>query len=182
MTEQANPWKEAVIEALIVNHTLRKEHEEDPKLALAALIDWECKIALDPAVSSEAQALIDKGRKEALPSQEWSEEDEKWLQMVPEPLRATAKRHGRALFSISMHAGAIGHAMGEIQRMNAGNRRVGQALLVLQSASNDLCLRALAQCGKTAKDLQACQQDINFIGAVAEQELDRQAGKIILPN
>jgi hypothetical protein len=53
-----NPWKSAVIEALIVNHIFRVSHESDPVRALADLVDWECKVALDPAVSKEAQELV----------------------------------------------------------------------------------------------------------------------------
>jgi hypothetical protein len=63
--EKLNPWKRAIIEGLIVNHILHTDHETAPVKALAALIDWECKTALDPAVSKEAQELIEKYRKDA---------------------------------------------------------------------------------------------------------------------
>lgn len=58
--EKRNPWKRAIIEGLIVNHILNAAHEADPIKALAALVDWECKIALDPAVSKEAQGRTSK--------------------------------------------------------------------------------------------------------------------------
>lgn len=73
-TEQ-NAWREAVIDELVVCHIYRKEHDEDPRKAIAEAIAWNMKIALDPAVSKEAQDLYDKGiaegRRQALltPSQ-----------------------------------------------------------------------------------------------------------------
>jgi|PlaIllAssembly_1097288.scaffolds.fasta_scaffold57489_2 hypothetical protein len=51
---EMNPWKEVIIEALIVDFILSAEHETDPKKALADLIAWETTVALDPRVSTEA--------------------------------------------------------------------------------------------------------------------------------
>jgi hypothetical protein len=51
-----------LIDRLVVLHIYRKEHETDTALALKDLIDYEVQIALDPQVSSDAQALIDRGR------------------------------------------------------------------------------------------------------------------------
>jgi hypothetical protein len=50
------------LDALTINWALKAEHETDARLAVADLIAAETAIALDPAVSSDAQALIDKGR------------------------------------------------------------------------------------------------------------------------
>ena len=55
-----------LIDRLVILHIYRKEHEDNPALALKELIDYEVQIALDPQVSSEAQALIDRGREQAL--------------------------------------------------------------------------------------------------------------------
>jgi hypothetical protein len=55
-------FKEIVIDALVVNCIYRAEHETNPGMALADLIAWEQRCALDPAIISEAQALIDRGR------------------------------------------------------------------------------------------------------------------------
>ena len=63
--EARNPWKQAIINELIVSHILHTDHETDPIKALAALVDYECKVALDPAVSKEAQELIEPYRKDA---------------------------------------------------------------------------------------------------------------------
>ena len=61
-----NDWKECVIDALIVCFIYQKEHEENPRKALYDLIEYETKLALDPQVSGSAQALIDKGRDQAM--------------------------------------------------------------------------------------------------------------------
>lgn len=55
-----NAWKEAVIEACVVNHL--SWDEDDPRATLRNLINWETKVALDPKVSKAAQDLIELGR------------------------------------------------------------------------------------------------------------------------
>jgi hypothetical protein len=67
-TQPRNEWQEAVIDALIVNHIYRKEHDSDPRKALNELLAWEQSVALDPKVSAEAEALVEQGRKEAASS------------------------------------------------------------------------------------------------------------------
>lgn len=42
------------------------ESYPDARKAVAALIDWHCRVAVDPAVSSDARALIEQVRREAL--------------------------------------------------------------------------------------------------------------------
>jgi hypothetical protein len=63
--EKRNPWKLAIVNELITSHILTREYEDNPRKALAALVDYECNVALDPAVSKEAQALIELYRKDA---------------------------------------------------------------------------------------------------------------------
>lgn len=58
----SNQWQVALIEELVSIGILTPEHENDPKLALYAIIDWHVQVALDPAVSEEAQQLIEWGR------------------------------------------------------------------------------------------------------------------------
>lgn len=65
---ERDPWKEAVIEALVCNHIYRKEHDDDPRKALNELLAWEQAVALDPKVSSAAEALVEQGRRSALSS------------------------------------------------------------------------------------------------------------------
>ena len=42
--EKRNPWKQAIINELVVSYILRADHNTDPRKALAALIDYECKV------------------------------------------------------------------------------------------------------------------------------------------
>lgn len=60
-TAKPSDWKQAIDDELV---TLESTADSYPtaKDALKALIDWHVSVALDPQVSSEAQALIDKGR------------------------------------------------------------------------------------------------------------------------
>ena len=60
-----DPWKAAVIDALVTAHIYTAAHESDPRGALKALLAYEQAVALDPAVSSDAAALIERGRREA---------------------------------------------------------------------------------------------------------------------
>lgn len=55
------PWKEAVISELVVSHIYQAKHDTDPRKAIQDAISWNTDIALDPLVSSDAQALIDRG-------------------------------------------------------------------------------------------------------------------------
>ena len=55
--ERVEQWKEAVIDACVVSWVLKKEHENNPHMAVADLCSWCHSIALDPKVSSEAKAL-----------------------------------------------------------------------------------------------------------------------------
>lgn len=54
-------FRDVVIEGLAVSHSLTAEHETNPRKAVADLISWHVQVALDPAVSSQAQALIERG-------------------------------------------------------------------------------------------------------------------------
>ena len=63
--EAPNPWREAVHDALVILFELNEKNAEDPRQAVADLVAAEVRIALDPAVSSDAQALIDRGKAEA---------------------------------------------------------------------------------------------------------------------
>lgn len=68
--EAPNPWKEAVHDALVINWAFTAEHEDNPRKAVSDLIAQEVRMALDPLISSDAQALIDRGRAEAEPLRE----------------------------------------------------------------------------------------------------------------
>lgn len=55
-------WKQAVIDELVCCHIYNSSHEDDPRKAIKDAIAWSVDVALDPQVSSDAQALIDKER------------------------------------------------------------------------------------------------------------------------
>lgn len=52
-------WKEVLLNELIIDHIYTKEHETNPRKAIHDAITWNCQVALDPAVSSDAQKLRD---------------------------------------------------------------------------------------------------------------------------
>lgn len=62
---QERQWREAVLNELIVAHIYTKEHDTNPTKAIHDAITWNCQVALDPAVSSDAQALIAQERERA---------------------------------------------------------------------------------------------------------------------
>lgn len=56
-----NEWREALINELCNIHVYSLVHDADPRRALQDVIDWHCGVAIDPAVSSDAAALIERG-------------------------------------------------------------------------------------------------------------------------
>jgi hypothetical protein len=63
-----NPWREAIDSALICAHLGTVDSFLNARAALNALIDWHVAVALDPEVSSDAQALIDRGAAAPVPA------------------------------------------------------------------------------------------------------------------
>ena len=57
-------WKDAVLHELIVGHIYQAAHDSNPRKAVQDAITWHVQVALDPLVSSDAQALIDRGAAE----------------------------------------------------------------------------------------------------------------------
>lgn len=55
-------WREAVHDELVTTWTLSAENKDDPRKALQDIINWHVRVSLDPAVSSDAQALIYQGK------------------------------------------------------------------------------------------------------------------------
>ena len=62
-----DPWREAIDAELVCLHLGTVDSFPDAGAALNALIDWHVAVALDPEVSSAAQALIDRGAAVAVP-------------------------------------------------------------------------------------------------------------------
>ncbi|MDR6853777.1 hypothetical protein [Variovorax guangxiensis] len=63
-SEARDEWKDTVMDALVTSAAFRKEHENDPEKALTALVKMKTCMALDPAISIEAEALVQRGRDE----------------------------------------------------------------------------------------------------------------------
>lgn len=57
----ASEWRDVVDDMLSVCHAVASD---DPRESINRLITWHVQVALDPSVSSDAQALIDRGRSE----------------------------------------------------------------------------------------------------------------------
>jgi len=105
----AKEWKDAVIEKLAITWAITSENANCPQKAVDALVVSQVAIALDPQVSSDAEALIERGR------QEMRAEVERLRGIVPEfleklndelcaeneRLRAEVERLGEALERIA---------------------------------------------------------------------------------
>lgn len=67
-TQPLNPWKDQIIEHLVVWHIYNAKHEDDPEKALQDLLNIETSCAVDPLVSKAARDLIQEGFDKALAS------------------------------------------------------------------------------------------------------------------
>jgi hypothetical protein len=67
-----NEWQDAIIDALVIRHIYQAKHDTDPRAALNAILDWEVMVALDPLVSSDAQALYQLGIQKGLEMTRWT--------------------------------------------------------------------------------------------------------------
>jgi hypothetical protein len=61
---KSNPWRDAIDDALVCAGLDCTSPDDSPRDAIYRLVQWQVQIALDPAVSGEAQALIDRGAAE----------------------------------------------------------------------------------------------------------------------
>lgn len=57
---ERDEWKNAIIDAAVVDWVYTKEHETNPRKAVGDLLARQAKIALDPAVSKEAHDLRER--------------------------------------------------------------------------------------------------------------------------
>ena len=62
----AQAFKDAIIDELAVCHILNKEHETNARKAVQDAITWNCQVALDPKVSSDAAALVAEAEKRGM--------------------------------------------------------------------------------------------------------------------
>lgn len=61
--DELRAWRDAVDRELTVIHSTAESYAT-PLDAVRALIDWHCAVAIDPRVSSEAEAMVERGREE----------------------------------------------------------------------------------------------------------------------
>lgn len=61
-----NPWKNVLIDKLIISHILKAEHETNPELALNDLLAYESQLTLDPKVSLSVAQLIATAKAEEI--------------------------------------------------------------------------------------------------------------------
>lgn len=64
MEAKDGPWKAAVIDQLIIAHTITAEHENDPLKAVQDLLAYHADIAVDPRVSGAAAKLVEQAKAE----------------------------------------------------------------------------------------------------------------------
>ncbi len=82
-------WKEAVINELIVAHIYSQVHDDSPRKAVHDAITWNCQVALDPAVSSDAQRLRDTYLQRAEAAERKAEEAERYKNPSDEAINAS---------------------------------------------------------------------------------------------
>jgi uncharacterized protein YbdZ (MbtH family) len=64
-------WKQAIDNELVSLHIGTAESFATPELALKEVIDWHVQVSLDPSVSSDAEALVERGRRAAAVPEGW---------------------------------------------------------------------------------------------------------------
>ncbi len=60
-----NKWQRAIDEEMVMTSQGVANDDDDPKVLLNKIITWHVQVALDPAVSSDAQALYQRGAQDA---------------------------------------------------------------------------------------------------------------------
>ena len=63
---ELHKWREAVINELVTAHIYTSEHDANPRKAVQDAITWNCQVATDPLVSSDAAGLVARGLEEAV--------------------------------------------------------------------------------------------------------------------
>jgi hypothetical protein len=100
--EPINHWKEALIDALVVDFLLNEENRNDPKRAIHDIINWNMQLARDPllaegdGVGVTDEELIAFARSRS-PWREWMESDGSLANAhfeLAELLRAAISRYG----------------------------------------------------------------------------------------
>lgn len=61
-SDGCDKWRQAIDHEMVVAHLGVAKPEDDPAALLHKIIQWHVDVALDPAVSASARALIEKER------------------------------------------------------------------------------------------------------------------------
>ncbi len=64
LAEQPNPWRDVIDNELVCSHLGTWESFPDATTALNAVLNWHIDVSLSPEVSSDAEALVQRGRDE----------------------------------------------------------------------------------------------------------------------
>lgn len=104
-SEEANPWKRAIVELAMVNHTYRAD--ASPKELLHEAIGFDVMAALDPAVSQAARDLIVAERERCAKVAETTH----FLIDIDDALSMTKRQHGE--YALKQAAAAIRRGGGE---------------------------------------------------------------------
>ncbi len=81
--QERDEWRDAVIDAAVVNWTYQKAHETDPRAAIHALLCQAQREALDPVISEEAAKLHAQLTASEQAREKIQTELHYWLKRVP---------------------------------------------------------------------------------------------------
>jgi hypothetical protein len=107
-SEAQDEWKDTVMDALVTSAAFRKEHENDPEKALTALVKMTTCMALDPAISIEAEALVQRGRDEVNGKSDITVSPPAHLLQALGQLKPLPEMTAMATWSASVHRREIG--------------------------------------------------------------------------
>lgn len=113
----------------------------------------------------------------------WSQDDIFWLGQIQVVLQPIALRHGRKLFALTMSAGMISEALGNIMKMGGRYKPVVHAVSVIQQVTNNLMVTALGGNGLTELQVMECKGDIERMMALSQAALKEgqtEPGKIVI--
>ncbi len=118
--DAAQEWREAVLNELIVAHIYTKEHDTNPRKAVQDAITWNCQVAIDPAVSTDAQKLI-AAAQEALAKEKERAEKFRW-QVIDTCKRAEAAERERDRYKREHEADKTGQLISYLNVLAQENK------------------------------------------------------------
>lgn len=98
-TQVGEEWRDAVLDEVVACGIYTNEHDTNPRKAIQDAITWNCQVALDPAVSSDARKLLETHP--SSPAGDW--------RMVPVVAREGMLSVGHVIYE--SHGGSAQEAM-----------------------------------------------------------------------